>query len=201
MVGESDRCAAELADARVDVVAYACLIAVMAEGPGAHEAAERRLAARLAEAGCPAPVTSSAGALVRGLERLGTRKVAAVTPYVRPLTELACQYLAAYGIEVVASASLEVADNVEVGRLDPAGLLRHAQSLDLSRAEAVIVSACVQMPSLAVLDSASNALGLPVLSAATATAAEILLLLGEEPTAEGGGAMLASMSLNSDRGA
>jgi maleate isomerase len=28
MVGESDRCARELADARVDVVAYACLIAI-----------------------------------------------------------------------------------------------------------------------------------------------------------------------------
>ena len=30
----------ELADARLDVVAYACLIAIMAAGPGAHEAAE-----------------------------------------------------------------------------------------------------------------------------------------------------------------
>jgi maleate isomerase len=34
MVTESDRCARELADARLDVVAYACLIAIMAGGPG-----------------------------------------------------------------------------------------------------------------------------------------------------------------------
>ena len=42
MVTESDRCARELADARLDVVAYACLIAIMASGPGAHEAEEER---------------------------------------------------------------------------------------------------------------------------------------------------------------
>ena len=65
MVGESDRCARELADARVDVIAYACLIAIMAEGKGAHESSEARLKETLAAAGCNAPVTSSAGALVR----------------------------------------------------------------------------------------------------------------------------------------
>jgi maleate isomerase len=65
MVAESDRCARELADARLDVVAYACLIAIMAAGTGAHEAAEERLAGTLAAAGSAVPVTSSAGALVR----------------------------------------------------------------------------------------------------------------------------------------
>ena len=37
----SDRCAVELADARCDALAYACLVAVMAEGPGAHLAPRR----------------------------------------------------------------------------------------------------------------------------------------------------------------
>ncbi|WP_262402023.1 hypothetical protein [Actinomadura sp. CNU-125] len=43
MAGQADRCAAEVADAGVDAIAYACLIAVMAQGPRAHEDAERRL--------------------------------------------------------------------------------------------------------------------------------------------------------------
>ena len=115
MVTESDRCARELADARLDVVAYACLIAIMASGPGAHEAEEQRLAAALAGAGSPVPVTSSAGALVRALQRLGASRVAIVAPYLKPLTGLVVRYLADYGIEVVDSVSLEVADNVEVG--------------------------------------------------------------------------------------
>jgi len=191
MVAESERCAAELADARVDVVAYACLIAVMAEGKGAHEAAEERLANALAAAGSPTAVTSSAGALVRTLQRLGARRVAIVTPYLKPLTGMVADYLAAYGIEVVDSVSLEVADNVEVGRLDPTQLIGYAKGLGLVRADAVVLSACVQMPSLAVIDKASQDLGLPVLSAATATAREILALLAEEPVVPGAGAALA----------
>jgi maleate isomerase len=191
MVTESDRCASELADARLDVVAYACLIAIMADGKGAHEAAERRLAAVLAAAGSPIPVTSSAGALVRTLRRLGARRVAIVAPYLKPLTRVVARYLGDYGIGVVDSVSLEVADNVDVGRLDPARLVDHARSLELKGADAVVLSACVQMPSLAVIDEVSRELELPVLSAATATASEVLALLGEEPVLAGAGAALA----------
>jgi maleate isomerase len=166
MVTESDRCARELADARLDVVAYACLIAIMASGPGAHEAEEQRLAAALAAAGSAVPVTSSAGALVRALQRLGASRVAIVAPYLKPLTDMVAGYLAGYGIKVVDSVSLEVADNVEVRRLD------------LAAADALVLSACVQMPSLAVLDEVSRQTQVPVLTAATATAGEVLELLG-----------------------
>jgi maleate isomerase len=136
-------------------------------------------------------VTSSAGALVRTLQRLGAEQVAIVTPYLKPLTGVVIDYLAAYGIRVGDSVSLEVADNVEVGRLDPARLIEYAKGLRLTRADAVVLSACVQMPSLTVIDEAGRELGLPVLSAATATASEILTLLGEEPVIPGAGAALA----------
>jgi maleate isomerase len=191
MVADSDRCGGELADAKVDVVAYACLIAVMAEGKGAHETAEERLANALAAADSPVPVTSSAGALVRTLQCLGAKRIAIVTPYLKPLTGVVIRYLAAYGIKVVDSVSLQVADNVEVGRLDPGMLIDHAKSLRLTRVDAVVLSACVQMPSLAVIGEAGRELGLPVLSAATATAREVLALLGEEPVIPGAGAALA----------
>jgi maleate isomerase len=178
MVTESDRCARELADARVDVVAYACLIAIMASGPGAHEAEEERIAAALAAAGSPVPVTSSAGALVRALQQLGARRVAIVAPYLKPLTDMVIRYLAGYGITVVDSVSLEVADNVAVGRLDPAELTGHVSRLDLAAVDALVLSACVQMPSLAVLGEVRRQVQVPVLTAATATAGEVLSLLG-----------------------
>ncbi len=191
MVDESDRCARELADARIDVVAYACLIAIMAEGKGAHEASEARISETLASAGSSAPVTSSAGALVRSLRRLDVGRVALVAPYVRPLTQLVIGYLASYGIEVVSSMSLEVDDNVEVGRLDPSLLVSYATKLDLTKADAVVLSACVQMPSLSAIEDAERVLGRPVLSAATATTYEVLALLGERPSVPGAGAALA----------
>ena len=43
MDADSDRCAAELSDARVDVIGYACLVAIMSMGQGYHRASQKRL--------------------------------------------------------------------------------------------------------------------------------------------------------------
>lgn len=43
MDAESDRCAVELSDAKVDVLGYACLVAIMAMGLGYHRQSEKRL--------------------------------------------------------------------------------------------------------------------------------------------------------------
>ena len=61
---DSLRCAAELSDAAVDVVGYACLVAIMSMGKGYHCESEARLGWRMKEEGQPAPVITSAGALV-----------------------------------------------------------------------------------------------------------------------------------------
>ncbi|MFI0487040.1 Asp/Glu racemase [Actinomadura sp. 9N215] len=190
LVDQMERCTAEVADADVDAIAYACLIAIAAQGPNAHEEAEARIADAAARASCTAPVTSSAGALVRGLRVLGVSTVAIVTPYVEPLTQCLIEYLAGYGVTVCDSISLEVDDNRAVARLDPAGLPAHAERLDLRDAQAVVLSACVQMPSLEAIQPVQDALGLPVLSAATATARELLTSLGLEPVVPQGGALL-----------
>src|SRR3954454_16912411 len=43
MDGDSDRCALELSDARVDVLGYACLVAIMSMGLGYHRESQTRL--------------------------------------------------------------------------------------------------------------------------------------------------------------
>jgi maleate isomerase len=89
MVDDGERCAAEVADAGVDVIAYACLVALMARGCGAHVGTERRFGEVVQEAaGRPVPIVSSAGALVRTLDELGLKRIALVAPYMPPLTEL-----------------------------------------------------------------------------------------------------------------
>jgi len=190
MDGESLRCAGELADARCEVMAYACLVAVMASGPGYHAKAEARLSAVAEQEGGGAPVVTSAGALVTGLHALGARKVAMIAPYMKPLTQLVIDYLANYDIEVKDSLSLEVADNVQVGRLDPAQLPSLVRRLDLRGVDALVLSACVQMPSLPVLQRVEDLIGLPVLSAATATTHAILRALGLSPRVPDAGRLL-----------
>jgi maleate isomerase len=166
MDAQAERCAAELADAQVDVLAYACLVAVMVQGPGSHRAAERRLT----DPAGGAPVISSAGALVSVLHDLGAEMVAMITPYAPALTATVIDYLAAEEVEVVDAISLGVTDNAAVGRLDPQQLIAIADRLDTSRAQAVVASACVQLPSLSALAEIERRTGLPTVSAASATA-------------------------------
>lgn len=191
MVGEGDRCARELSDARVSALVYACLIAVMARGAGAHQEVETRLTEVAKENGCPMPVISSAGALVRSLGALQAKRVAIVTPYLKPLTRLAERYLNANEIEVVDAISLEVSDNVAVGRLDTAQLILLSRQLDATDADAIVISACVQMPSLPVVATVERELGIPTLSAATATVFDLLSKLGLDTRVPDAGSLLA----------
>jgi maleate isomerase len=190
MVADSDRCARELSDAGVDVLVYACLVALMANGNRAHERVEAQLERVARDNGAPAPVVSSAGALVRALQGMGAQRIAIMTPYVPALTAMVAAYLADYGFAIAGSVSLSVPDNLQVAELDPAGLLGHAGTLDLTGVDVLVASACVQMPSLAALDGLESALGLPVISAATATAAELLDALGLPRDVPGAGALL-----------
>ena len=190
MNAQMDRCAAELADARCDVVTTACLVAIMAQGAGFHCTAEEQISRVLRQEGAPAPVVSSAGALLKALEDLGARRVAIITPYLRPLTQLVAEYIESNGVVVQDALSLEVSDNLEVGRLDPANLLEHWKRVDLSGCDALVLSACVQMPSLPSIAPVEQACALPVLSAATATAYSILRALDLPTVVPGAGHLL-----------
>jgi maleate isomerase len=192
MNAQANRATQELADASVDVLVYACLVALMAEGPGAHRQAEQRLGDILGAEGRPAPVVSSAGALVDTLQLMGARKVAVVTPYLPALTLRVCDYIAAEGVVVEEARSLSVADNGAVGRLDPQRLLGIADELPRS-VDVVVLSACVQMPSLPVIEAAEARLGRPVISSATATAFQSLRRLGLSTRIPGAGQLLSGV--------
>ncbi|RZS81655.1 maleate cis-trans isomerase family protein [Pigmentiphaga kullae] len=187
---DSDRCALELADARVDVMGYACLVAIMSMGLGYHRVSEKRLHERTVEAGGPAPIVTSAGALVSGLHAIGAKRVAILTPYMKPLTQLVIDYLAHEGIEVVDSISLEIPDNLDVGRRDPLAPLEVTKRLNTAGADAVVASACVQMPSLASIQGIEDRVGMPVVSAAVSTAYMMLKSLGLKTRVPGFGSLL-----------
>jgi maleate isomerase len=190
MNAQAERAATELADARPDVVATACLVAIMAQGPGYHCTAESSITEALRACGSDAPVVSSAGALLSGIEALGASKVAIITPYMKPLTQAVVDYLEDAGVEVVDALSLEVPDNLAVARLDPADLRTHYKKLSLAGADALVLSACVQMPSLPSIQPVEDELGLSVLSAATATTYRILQELGLPTTVPNAGRLL-----------
>ena len=195
MNAQLERCVAEIADVEPDAVLYACLVALMAGPPGEHGRAEEAVALQLSEAGHYPVVRSSAGALVEALNALAATRVALVTPYMRPLAEKVVNYLEAESFDVAAWRALEVADNAEVGCIPGEQVMRAARSIDLAGVEALVISACVQMPSLDLVELAEREFGIPVLSAATAGAFSLLKALELPLAVPDAGSLLRSGSL------
>lgn len=187
---DSDRCALELSDARMDAMGYACLVAIMSMGKGYHRESQRRLHEVTAANGAPAPVTTSAGALVEGLKAMGAKRISIVAPYMKPLTKLVIDYIENEDIEVIDSVSLEIADNLQVGAQDPKAPAELWKRLNVKGADAIVASACVQMPSLASIPLIEAASGLPVVSGAVCTTYAILKTLGLERRVPDAGALL-----------
>lgn len=187
---DSDRCALELSDAAVDVMGYACLVAIMAMGKGYHRVSQNRLRQVTEDAGNPAPVVSSAGALIDALHLMQAKRVSIVAPYMKPLTKLVAEYIECEGIEVRDYVALEIPDNLEVAAQDPKNLLEHYKKLDLAGVDAIVLSACVQMPSLSAIQQVEDQVGIPVLSAAVATTHQMMSQLGLSTCVPGFGSLL-----------
>lgn len=190
MDADSDRCAQELSDAKVDVMGYACLVAIMSMGLGYHAASQKRLTQVVRDNDSNGAVVNSAGALIEGLKALGAKKVAVVTPYMKPLTELVVDYIRNEGFEVVDYRALEIQDNLAVAAHDPMNLPGIVAGMNTDDVDVIVLSACVQMPSLPAVSVVEAQSGKPVLTAAIATTWSMLRALDLPTRIPGGGALL-----------
>jgi maleate isomerase len=187
---EGLRCIAELADAQVDLASTACLVAHMAMGPGYHRTAQAELEAEARRLGSKTAVMTSSGALIEGLGHLGAKRIALMAPYSDALTQAVVKYIEAEGIEVAHFLNFRIENNIAVGERDPMLLLEDMKRLNTSGVDAVVLSVCVQMPSLPAIHEAQQRLGIPVTSTAICTVRAMLDRLGLAPEVPDGGALL-----------
>jgi len=96
---------------------------------------------------------------------------------------------------VIDSIALCIADNLAVGRRDPGNLMSDIERLNTHGAQAVVISACVQMPSLPAIPRAQDRLGLPVTSASVCTARAMMRALKLEAVAPDAGYFLSPENL------
>ena len=181
MNAQRERCVAELTDASCDAFVYGCLIALMAQGPGEHRRVITAIQEQLRDREPLPAIVTSADALLEALRALRAQRIALITPYIKSLARKVVDYLEAERIEVTDWVALEEPDNAAVVRIQVPRILAAARARDLTEADALILSACMQMPSLPLIEVAETEFGLPVLSASTATAF-ILLRRLELPT-------------------
>ena len=176
MNAQRERCVAELADASCASLVYGCLVAIMAQGPGEDRRVTAAIREQLVDSAAMPALVTSADALIEAIRALGARRVALVTPYMKPIAQKVVDYIEA--------EHTEVTDWVAVAEL----------------ADALILSACVQMPSLPLIEPAEAEFGLPVLSAATATAFTLLRRLELPTVLPGAGSLLQKDRRESDLG-
>lgn len=188
------RCAVELADARVDVLSTACLVAIMCMGHGYHRTAADALRDAIDANATQPEVMTSAGALVDELKSFGAKRISMMAPYSDALTRRVVEYIEAEGIEVQDAINFSIEDNLDVGARDPLLLLDDVKRLNTRGVDTVVLSACVQMPSLPALQLAQRDLGIPVTSTAACTVRQMLKLLGLGPVLKGAGAYLGDNS-------
>ena len=94
------------------------------------------------------------------------------------------------GKRSAANLPVEIEDNLQVGAQDPMNLVEIARRLDTRGIDAVVLSACVQMPSLGAVATVEQACGLPVVTASICTAFQMLDRLGLKAVSPGAGALM-----------
>jgi maleate cis-trans isomerase/GNAT superfamily N-acetyltransferase len=159
------------------VVAYACTSGSFVDGA----AGEIALTGVIREAGAPHALTT-AGALVEGLRSLDARRVAVVTPYVDDLTRRLEEFLAAHGVETVASVGLGLLG--QIWRVSYDEVVRAVRAADRPEAEAVFIS-CTNLSTYDVIAPLERLLGKPVITANQVTMWAALRAVGHRAVGPG----------------
>ena len=152
-----------LVDGRVELIAYACTSATLADGPEFDQAFCDEITAKT---GLPAVTT--AGALIDAMRDLGARRVAFTSPYVAQLADEAVDFIQKCGIEVVNQVGFEKElSSLEQNALTPQDAYQMGLKADHPQADLLVI-ACTDYRALEAVPALEQALGKPVVTSNSA---------------------------------
>ena len=152
-----------LTDAQVELIAYACTSATLAEGPEFDRQFCDEIAAK---AGVPGVTT--AGAIIEALHDLRVKRIAFTSPYVASLNQEAIAFIEACDIEVVNQLGFdEELDSLQQNDLTPADAYRMGLAADHAEAEALVIS-CTAYRSTEAIVALEKSLNKPVVTSNSA---------------------------------
>ena len=162
-----------LTDGHVDLIAYACTSATLADGPEF----DRQFCQQISEkSGCPAVTT--AGALIEAIHDLGAQRVAFTSPYVKRLADESVDFIQQCGIKVVNQTGFETdLSSVEQNSLTPEDAYRMGLKADHPQADLVVI-ACTDYRALEAVPALEQALNKPVVTSNSALMYVCLKRLG-----------------------
>jgi len=140
----------------LDAVAFACTSGTAAIGPDKITALIQGVRPGAAFA---SPVTGT----VLGLQALGARKIALVTPYPDDVNDMERDYLEENGLEVVRMASFGLTSDTEISEVPMTAIAEAVKNFDAPEADAVFLS-CSAFRVIAGIEDMERRIGKPLVT-------------------------------------
>jgi maleate isomerase len=172
MVDYVPKAAADLADAAVDVIGFACTGGSIFGGRGYDE----RIARAINEA-TGIPATTTATAIVAALRHLGVRVVSLATPYEAWLNAREVAFFEQNDLEIVCEKGLGVPEPGDCQGVGAEAIRRLAKEVDRPNAQAIVLS-CANFRAWDVAAEIERDLGKPVITSNQAVLWHMLHILG-----------------------
>ena len=167
-------------EGRLDVVAFGCTSGAMALGP-------ETVRAILARGRPSLRVTDPVSAALRGLARLGCRRIAVMTPYVGEVNAMVEKFLIGQGLELCATGYFPLSDDNTRARVTEASFLDAARRLtDAPEVEALFIS-CTALRTAGLVERLESCIGRPVITSNQALCWDSLRLAGDTRVVAGAG--------------
>jgi maleate isomerase len=174
----------QLASCRPHAVAYGCTASSIVQG----HAFDARLRDEIRGiVGCPG--TSATNSIFAACEKLGLRRVTAVSPYPEAVDAAEHRFFAEAGIETIGSAHLGIADGFRLAEPSPEEILDLALGAWNPASDGTII-ACLNFRSHPIIDELERRTGKPVVTSTQATLWHVLRLAGVAAPIPGYGRLL-----------
>lgn len=183
LVDEVPHAAQELADAKVDIIAFGCTGGSFFGGPGYDQKVIKAIGD---SAGIRGTTTSTA--VVAALKTLRLSRISVATPYEDWLNEAEVKFLRSHGIEVERIKGLGIPDPQMLERQVPQVAYGLAREVNAEKAQGLFIS-CTDFRNIEIIDVLEHDTGKPVVTSNQATLWMCLLLLGIKPEIKGYGCL------------
>lgn len=168
---------------RLDIAIYGCTSGAMALGPEAVRAA-------LAGRRPGLKVTDPVSAALRGLARLGCRRIALLTPYIGEVNAMVGRFLTGQGLELLATGYFPLVDDNGRARVTDESFLAAACRLTEDPAVEGLFISCTALRTAGLIDRLEAAIGRPVVASNQAVAWDVLRQCGDRRAIPGAGRLL-----------
>src|SRR5438874_8004541 len=174
----------QLTSCRPHAIAYGCTASSIVQG---HEF-DAHLREEIRDiAGCPG--TSATHSIFTACEKLGLRRVVAISPYTAEVDAAEHCFFAEGGIETIAGAHLGISDGFRLAEPSPDRILDLALGAWEPSADGIII-ACLNFRSHPIIDALEARIGKPVVTSTQAVLWHALRLAGIAAPISGHGRLL-----------